>query len=80
MWSPCTIPRTKDTTNLLSEERMRAMKKGAYIVNAARGGWSTRTRCATAGRRHLAGAALDTFATEPLPEPILAACASKLIL
>src|SRR4249919_612816 len=25
------IPRTKETTNLLSEQRMRAMKKGAYI-------------------------------------------------
>ncbi|MCC7249003.1 MAG: hydroxyacid dehydrogenase, partial [Lysobacter sp.] len=32
------IPRTKDTTNLLSEARMRQMKKGAYLINAARGG------------------------------------------
>src|SRR5688500_13618726 len=32
------IPRTKETTNLLSEQNMRAMKPGAYLINAARGG------------------------------------------
>ncbi|MBW6608230.1 hypothetical protein KXT90_25015, partial [Salmonella enterica subsp. enterica serovar Weltevreden] len=32
------IPRTKDTTHLLGEARLRAMKRGAYLVNAARGG------------------------------------------
>ena len=61
------IPRTKETTNLLSEERMRAMKKGAYIVNAARGGLvdeAALLRLLDEGQ--IAGAALDTFATEPL--------------
>jgi D-3-phosphoglycerate dehydrogenase len=61
------IPRTKETTNLLSEERMRAMKKGAYIINAARGGLvdeAALLRLLDEG--HLNGAALDTFATEPL--------------
>ena len=61
------IPRTKETTNLLSEERMRAMKKGAYIINAARGGLvdeAALLRLLDEG--HIAGAALDTFATEPL--------------
>ncbi|QNP39962.1 phosphoglycerate dehydrogenase [Lysobacter solisilvae (ex Woo and Kim 2020)] len=61
------IPRTKETTNLLSEERMRAMKKGAYIINAARGGLVDETallRLLDEGQ--IAGAALDTFATEPL--------------
>ena len=63
------IPRTKDTTNLLSEERLRAMKKGAYVINAARGGLvdeAALIRLLDEG--HLAGAALDTFATEPLPK------------
>src|SRR5687768_6365472 len=32
------IPRTKETTNLLGETRLRAMKPGAFLVNAARGG------------------------------------------
>lgn len=63
------IPRTKETTNLLSEERLRGMKKGAYVINAARGGLVDETaliRLLDEG--HLAGAALDTFATEPLPK------------
>ncbi|NUS39852.1 MAG: phosphoglycerate dehydrogenase [Lysobacter sp.] len=62
------IPRTKETTNLLSEARMRAMKPGACLVNAARGGLvdeAALLRLLDEG--HLAGAALDTFATEPLP-------------
>ncbi|MFT3807529.1 phosphoglycerate dehydrogenase [Arenimonas sp.] len=63
------IPRTKETTNLLSEDRLRAMKKGAYVINAARGGLvdeAALLRLLDEG--HLAGAALDTFATEPLPK------------
>lgn len=63
------IPRTKETTNLLSEERLRAMKPGAYVINAARGGLvdeDALLRLLEEG--HLAGAALDTFATEPLPQ------------
>lgn len=63
------VPRTKETTNLLSDARMRAMKPGAMLVNAARGGLvdeAALLRLLDEG--HLAGAALDTFATEPLPE------------
>lgn len=63
------VPRTEETTHLLSEARMRSMKRGAYLVNAARGGLvdeAALLRLLDEG--HLAGAALDTFATEPLPE------------
>lgn len=61
------IPRTKDTTNLLSEERMRSMKKGAYLINAARGGLVDEDALLRLlDEDHLAGAALDTFVTEPL--------------
>jgi len=62
------IPRTKETTHLLSEERLRSMKQGAYLINAARGGLvdeAALLRLLDEG--HLGGAALDTFATEPLP-------------
>jgi D-3-phosphoglycerate dehydrogenase / 2-oxoglutarate reductase len=62
------IPRTKETTNILDEARLRSMKKGAYLINAARGGLVDEDavlRLLDEG--HLAGAALDTFATEPLP-------------
>ncbi|NUS61823.1 MAG: phosphoglycerate dehydrogenase, partial [Lysobacter sp.] len=62
------IPRTKETTHLLNEARLRSMKHGAYLINAARGGLvdeAALLRLLDEGR--LAGAALDTFATEPLP-------------
>ena len=62
------IPRTKETTHLLSEARLRSMKQGAYLINAARGGLvdeAALLRLLDEG--HLGGAALDTFATEPLP-------------
>src|SRR5688572_8464564 len=75
------IPRTRETTNLLSEERMRAMKKGAYVINAARGGLvdeAALLRLLDEG--HLAGAALDTFATEPLQADSPLRAHPKLIL
>jgi D-3-phosphoglycerate dehydrogenase len=75
------IPRTKDTTNLLSEESMRTMKPGAYLINAARGGLvdeAALVRLLDEG--HLAGAALDTFVTEPLQADSPLRGHSKLIL
>lgn len=75
------IPRTKDTTHLLGEARLRAMKRGAYLVNAARGGLvdeAALLRLLDEG--HLAGAALDTFATEPLPVDSPLRAHPKLIL
>ncbi|TXH76504.1 MAG: phosphoglycerate dehydrogenase [Lysobacteraceae bacterium] len=62
------IPRTKETTHLLSEARLRSMKRGAYLINAARGGLvDEEALLRLLDEGHLAGAALDTFATEPLP-------------
>ena len=62
------IPRTKETTHLLSEARLRSMKRGAYLINAARGGLvDEEALLRLLDESHLAGAALDTFATEPLP-------------
>ena len=75
------IPRTRETTNLLSEERMRSMKQGAYIINAARGGLVDEVallRLLDEG--HLSGAALDTFATEPLQSDSPLRAHPKLIL
>ncbi|MEJ7747081.1 MAG: phosphoglycerate dehydrogenase [Luteimonas sp.] len=75
------IPRTKETTNLLSEEKMRLMKKGAYVINAARGGLvdeDALLRLLDEG--HLAGAALDTFVTEPLQSDSPLRAHPKLIL
>ncbi|MFQ6311364.1 phosphoglycerate dehydrogenase [Lysobacter capsici] len=75
------IPRTKETTNLLSETSMRTMKKGAYLINAARGGLVDEAALLTLIEEgHIAGAALDTFVTEPLPADSALRANPKLIL
>ena len=75
------IPRTKETTNLLSEARLRGMKKGAFLVNAARGGLVDEDALLKLlDEGHLGGAALDTFATEPLPKDSALRGNPKLIL
>ncbi len=62
------VPRTKETTNLLSEANLRRMKPGGYLINAARGGLvDEEALLRVLDDEHLAGAALDTFSTEPLP-------------
>ena len=75
------IPRTKDTTNLIGEPQMRLMRPGSYLVNAARGGLvdeAALLRLLEEG--HLAGAALDTFVTEPVPKDSPLRANPKLIL
>ena len=62
------IPRTAETSNLLDEKRLKKLKKGAYLINAARGGLvDEKALLKLLDSDHLAGAALDTFVIEPLP-------------
>ena len=62
------LPGTPETLGLLGEAEIRQMKRGSYIVNVGRGGIVDETALVSALRDgHLAGAALDVFAREPLP-------------
>jgi phosphoglycerate dehydrogenase-like enzyme len=63
----CT-PLTSQTENLLDARRIALMKPGAVLVNIGRGQLVDEPALVEAlAAGHLAGAALDVFATEPLP-------------
>jgi D-3-phosphoglycerate dehydrogenase / 2-oxoglutarate reductase len=60
------LPKTPETTGLIGQAELAAMKPGARLVNTARGGIVDEAALAKAvGDGHLAGAALDVFAEEP---------------
>jgi len=62
-------PYTQETQNIVNARIFAAMKPGAYLVNLARGGVVDEDALVDALKaKKLAGAALDVFATEPLPE------------
>jgi glyoxylate reductase len=63
-------PLTDETRNLISRERIAAMKKGVVLVNAARGGIVDDEALAEAlASGHVAAAGLDVFPDEPrVPE------------
>ena len=63
------VPLTDKTRNILSRENLLKTKKGVRIVNAARGGLIDEEALAELLKSgHVAGAALDVFATEPATE------------
>jgi D-3-phosphoglycerate dehydrogenase len=62
-------PLTAQTEHLFGRETIAKMKKGAFLINCARGPIVDEEALAEAVRKHhLGGAALDVFSQEPLPE------------
>ena len=65
----CALPLTAATSGMLAADLFAALPRGAYVINVSRGAvLSERDLVAAVDAGHLAGAALDVFATEPLPE------------
>jgi len=59
-------PKTEETKNLINKETLAKMKKGAMLINCARGGIVNEDDLYEALKSgHLWGAAIDVFSTEP---------------
>ena len=63
------MPLTDDNHGFFNRDRFATMKIGAYFINAGRGSHVIEDDLlAAVSSGHLAGASLDVFVTEPLPE------------
>lgn len=69
------VPKGPDTRNLIGAVELGRMRPGSYLINCARGGLVDETAVASALEAgHLAGAAVDVYAQEPVTDsPLLAA-------
>ncbi len=64
-----TIPHTEETHGMIGEPELRAMKPTAYLINIGRGGTVQEDVLIRALEEGwIAGAGLDVFETEPLPD------------
>jgi glyoxylate reductase len=70
------VPLSPETTNLVGERELRAMKASAFLINTARGGIIDQGALVRALHEGwIAGAGLDVAAIEPIPpgDPLLGA-------
>lgn len=69
------VPLTKQTRSMIDQAALAAMQPTAFLINTCRGEVVDQSALhAALAAGHLSGAALDVFATEPVPlsEPLLA--------
>lgn len=63
------LPLTKETERMIGEDQLKSMKKTGYLINVSRGRIVQEDRLAQALKEGwIAGAGLDTFENEPLPQ------------
>jgi len=68
-WLAITCPLTEETRGLIDREKLSSLPRGAYVINVARGEVVEEGALIDLLQNgHLAGAYLDVFTQEPLPE------------
>ena len=65
----CMLPLTDETSNILNRSNMMKMPQGSYIINVGRGAHISEPDLLPLIKSgHIAGATLDVFRNEPLPD------------